>query len=431
MTENVTINNNNTNNTNNNINTNNNNTITNTVNNNINNVNSNINNNNNNGSSNNNNNINNKEKIALSNSNVSRVESSSSVSYEHSDWNKVYNSEREKLLNINKEIQSIKRPSTTIVRVSQLDSARLDEEILDLLRSQFMKIFSFFKPNFIQRFQPEINAILKSIIFKLSIFNLGTTYGNQLQNLTFRNEKAFDPNRGSDQLTKLTLRQKWLSGLINIGGEWLWTRLNRYSIKEGWSERPSTDFRKRLWNLMNFLESSYKALSILNFLAFLYDGKYVTLVNRVLHMRLVYAHPTLSRNISFEYMNRLLVWHGFTEFILFIMPLINIDRIKSFLYRVLIKNSFGSNTSSSSASSSSSSLQQLQKQQLLIQQQQMVLSKCPICMNDPISIPYTSDCGHLFCYYCIKTSCMIDSSFTCPRCNTLISNIKRFSITNN
>ncbi|KAM9971577.1 hypothetical protein ACTFIW_011559 [Dictyostelium discoideum] len=366
------------------------------------------------------------DKVAVSNSNVRP--SSSSVSYENSDWNKVYNSEREKLHEVNKQILNIKRPSTSIVRVSQLDSARLDEEILDLLRSQFMKIFTFFKPNFIHNFQPEINLVLKSVIYKLSIFNLGTTYGNQLQNLTYRNEKAFDPIRGSDQLNKLTMRQKWLSGLINIGGEWLWTRINRYLINNNWSEHPPNDIRKKFWNFLNFAESAYKALALLNFLTFLFNGKYVTLVNRILHMRLVYAHPTLSRNISFEYMNRLLVWHGFTEFILFIMPLINIDRIKSFLYRLLVKTSFGNSSSGNSNNTASNPLQQLQKQQLLIQQQQMALAKCPICMNDPISMPYSADCGHLFCYYCIKTSCMIDSSFTCPRCNSLISNIKRFSI---
>eukprot|EP01133_Synstelium_polycarpum_P009744 gene9744-11379_t len=236
-----------------------------------------------------------------------------------------------------RQIIASKRPSTNIVRVSQLDSTKLDEEILDLLKTQFMKIFMFFRPTFIQTFQPEINLILKSVIYKLSIFNLGNTYGNQIQNLTFRNESAFDPSKGSDALTKLTLQQKWLSGLINVGGEWAWARLNRWSISDGWSERNEDDIKKKLWRLINHLETLYKILSMLNFLTFLYDGKYVTLVGRILSMRLVYAHPSLSRRISFEYMNRQLVWHGFTEFFLFIMPLINVDKIKLFIYRMFIQ----------------------------------------------------------------------------------------------
>ncbi|EGG20214.1 RING zinc finger-containing protein [Cavenderia fasciculata] len=318
-------------------------------------------------------------------------------------WSKEYESEVDKLKELQKTITASRKPSTSIVRVSQLDSVKLDEEILDLLKTQFMKIFSFFKPTFIQTFQPEINLILKAAIFKLSIFNLGNTYGNQLQNLTYRNEFAFDRSKGSDTLTKLTLRQKWASGLINIGGEWAWARINRISINEAWGERPDSDIKKKIWNLLNRLESLYKILSVLNFLTFLYDGKYVTLANRLLGMRLVYAHPSLSRRISFEYMNRQLVWHGFTEFFLFIMPLINIDKIKNFIYRTFIQkpsNILQRGNNGNNGGNVNAVSNQLTPEQMAPQ----VLQRCPICLQDPINIPYISDCGHLFCYYCIKTS---------------------------
>ncbi len=67
-----------------------------------------------------------------------------------------------------------------------------------------------------------------------------------------------------------------------------------------------------LWTIMNKLEVGYKLFSILNFLAFLFDGKYVSLVNRILGMRLFYRSSSARRHVSFEYMNRQLVWHGFT-----------------------------------------------------------------------------------------------------------------------
>ncbi|KYR01049.1 RING zinc finger-containing protein [Tieghemostelium lacteum] len=352
-----------------------------------------------------------------------------STSIENTDWGKEYDNEKKKLEELSNLIQISKRPSTNVVKVSQLDSSKLDDEILDLLRTQFMKVFMFFKPNFISNFQPEINLILKSLIFKLSIFNLGTTYGNQLQNLTYRNEAAFDPRGGSDKLIKLTQRQKWMSGIFNIGGEWLWTRIQRISINDAWSERPPDDIRKRLWNLLNLMESAYKILSILNFLTFLYDGKYVTLVNRLLRMRLVYAHPSLSRRISFEYMNRQLVWYGFTEFFLFIMPLINVDKIKGFLYRMFLKSTFGKSGSANGGAHSNNpnALPVQNKHQLAEIQHQLALQKCPICIMEPINIPYSTDCGHLFCYYCIKVNTLIDSSFACPRCNSLVSRIKRYT----
>jgi peroxin-2 len=40
--------------------------------------------------------------------------------------------------------------------------------------------------------------------------------------------------------------------------------------------------------------------------------RYRTLTDRVLGMRLTYAQRTMSRNVSFEFLNRQLVWHAFT-----------------------------------------------------------------------------------------------------------------------
>lgn len=40
--------------------------------------------------------------------------------------------------------------------------------------------------------------------------------------------------------------------------------------------------------------------------------RYRTLTDRALGMRLTYAQRTMSRNVSFEFLNRQLVWHAFT-----------------------------------------------------------------------------------------------------------------------
>lgn len=41
---------------------------------------------------------------------------------------------------------------------------------------------------------------------------------------------------------------------------------------------------------------------------------------------------------------------------------------------------------------------------------------------------HVSDCGHLFCYYCIKTAMMVDRSYACPSCNHQIKQIKPFTL---
>lgn len=55
---------------------------------------------------------------------------------------------------------------------------------------------------------------------------------------------------------------------------------------------------------------------------------YRTLVERVIGARLVYRHPSMSRLVSFEYLNRQLVWQELSEFLLFLLPLINVTKVR-------------------------------------------------------------------------------------------------------
>ena len=50
-------------------------------------------------------------------------------------------------------------------------------------------------------------------------------------------------------------------------------------------------------------------------------------------MRLVPSSNQTSREVSFEFLNRQLVWHDFTEFLLFLLPLVGISRWKRWLAR--------------------------------------------------------------------------------------------------
>ena len=56
-----------------------------------------------------------------------------------------------------------------------------------------------------------------------------------------------------------------------------------------------------------------------------------SLLERVLRMRLVYAQPAMTRALSFEYLNRQLVWHELSELLLFLLPLLNMGAVKRFL----------------------------------------------------------------------------------------------------
>ncbi len=58
-------------------------------------------------------------------------------------------------------------------------------------------------------------------------------------------------------------------------------------------------------------------------------------MERVLGARLVYAKGSMARALSFEYLNRQLVWHELSELLLFLLPLLNVARLKSMVLSYL------------------------------------------------------------------------------------------------
>jgi len=291
------------------------------------------------------------------------------------EWKKA----SEEINNCKESLQKKSKPLLEILRVNQLDALRLDNEIHDMLSTQYMKMFLFFKSDVVEKFKPELMALLDTLIYWFSIYSVGTTYGNKLQNLRFANAK----DNGTISTT-----QKVVFGVLTVGVKWFWTRLQSFTVP------PSN-----LWFIFNNLEKIYRFATVINFLFFLYDGKYVSLVTRILRMRLIYHSKSVKRTISFEYMNNQLVWHEFTEFLMFIIPLVNTIRLKNFLTSLFSSK---------------------------IHQNSLPLSACPICTKDPVQTAYQANCGHLFCYYCIKQNCMMDPSYSCPRCGVKIKSMCRY-----
>mmetsp|Transcript_39281 Transcript_39281/g.63717 ORF Transcript_39281/g.63717 Transcript_39281/m.63717 type:complete len:324 (+) Transcript_39281:30-1001(+) len=293
--------------------------------------------------------------------------------------------------------QSLQLPtSPSILRVNQLDAAQLDLELTSLLKTQFLKAFALFKPGLIDRIQPELEALLHFLVYRFTIYNGKPLPGIKLQNLRYRDERQGDAD------LPLGRAQRVLYGVLVIGGRWLWSRLNVVSTNHGWGDRPENDWRRRAWVALHHFETLYKVASIINLVLFLYNGRFRSIVDRFLRMRLVYSNPRLTRRVNFEYMNRQLVWKEFTELLLFIMPLINLEKLKGSLLR-----RFRPVNTEHDA--------------------QLAPSICAICRADPINAPYQSNCGHSFCYYCLKSSCMADSRYRCPRCDVLVTGMTRLA----
>eukprot|EP01080_Neovahlkampfia_damariscottae_P008504 gene8504-328_t len=314
-------------------------------------------------------------------------------------WLKDYNNA---VKTTNTENIEVPHPALNILKVNQLDAELLDMEIKFRLNAYFSRIFMFFNPNVISSFQPELTLILSSLIYKFSIYDFNASFGDSIQNLKYRCESFFfTPLEKSKPPSNL---QKIIHGSLLILVPYIWTRVSRLSISENWGAQENDSWKKKIWKGMNFIDKYFKIIVLFNFLVFLFNGRYRNIIDRIASMRLVYNRPLMSRNVSFDYMNRELIWNGFAEVILFIFPLINVDKIWNLFSKIL----------------------PLKRKDNFDQENDETIGKCLIC-NDMIQIPYITNCNHIYCYYCLKDS-MVQESFNCLRCGKKVSDIKRLEM---
>ena len=213
-------------------------------------------------------------------------------------------------------------------RVGQVDAELLDEELLTLLKGQVADGLKYFGPHLQDDWSQEILLALRAALFKLSIWDNNASYGATLQNLRYA-----DARRPIALQSKPTALQKSLYGFFTVFGRYGWDRWEDWLIdQEGGYTAPSAAVQ-RLSRITSWLSATHSIAAFTSFLVFLVNGRYRTLTDRVLRLRLVSPSNQISREVSFEYLNRQLVWHAFTEFLLFLLPLVGISRWRRWLSR--------------------------------------------------------------------------------------------------
>lgn len=213
-------------------------------------------------------------------------------------------------------------------RVGQVDAELLDEELLTLMTGQVGEGLKYLGPYLVDDWRAEILLVLRGTLFKLSLWDHDASYGAALQNLKYSDAR----NKGTPGATPQRW-QKALYGIISVGGRYVWTKWEDYLLDaEGGYDEPSLAMR-RMAKLSGLLSSTHSVAAFASFLVFLVNGRYRTLLDRILRLRLLPATSQVSREVSFEYLNRQLVWHAFTEFLLFILPLVGISRWRRWLGR--------------------------------------------------------------------------------------------------
>ncbi|KAL2023616.1 hypothetical protein VTK56DRAFT_1773 [Thermocarpiscus australiensis] len=339
-------------------------------------------------------------------------------------------------------------------RVGQVDAELLDEELVELLRAQVGDALRYFggvghaggggggssgsgsSSSILHDWEAEISLTLRAVLFKLTVWDHDATYGAALQNL-----KYTDARRDGAALVPPSRWQKSLYGLVTVGGRYLWAKWENWLVEQDDGlEGPSPAVR-RLSRWTSALSTAHAAAALASFLVFLLHGRYRTLLDRVLRMRLAPPTSQVSREVSFEYLNRQLVWHAFTEFLLFVLPLVGINRWRRWFARAWRKTRKIVSTGSEGDD---------RKGEYAF----LPARTCAICYQDQnsatteneimaaassgvvgsaqtdVTNPYEAiPCGCVYCFVCLATRIEREEGegWTCLRCGELIKECKPWS----
>ena len=328
-------------------------------------------------------------------------------------------------------------------RVSQLDSSILDNELLTLMKQHLASVFQLQTNKWWGYDQhPELwDLVLNLLLFRITVWKTGSSYGLSLQNLklvNFRNGKLIGYSKRSLLLALIV-------------GDYLYKKLQSYlyATEEADISRQNDGLWKAMKMfvvrhkdvLLNKAEHTFKVLNMVNFTLFLLNGKYPSLVHRVLGMSLTPIITDLLRfngdNVNYEFQNRQLVWNVMTEFLVFILPLLQLKKLRTMSKKLILvtrnndKQSVSDDTDSATITPYSS----------------LPMSQCAVCHRNKdyalmagekkttsvscmVTNPYVVNCGHIYCYVCAASLFnaleVSDNDEGCLRCGKKLLWFKKY-----
>lgn len=325
-------------------------------------------------------------------------------------------------------------------RVAQVDAELLDAELLELLKAQAGDGLKYFAGGHLQDdWSAEIMLALRAVLFKLTVWDNDATYGAALQNL-----KYTDARKGGAVLTPPSRVQKSLYGLVTVFGKYAWTRWEDWLVEQDDGYDQPSPLVQKLSRFTSSLSTFHSAAACVSFLVFLLRGRYRTLLDRILRMRLAPPTSQVSRDVSFEYLNRQLVWHAFTEFLLFVLPLIGINRWRRWLSRTWRKTKEIIHTGPQDSGAAQGEYAFLPERTCAIcyqDQNEAASSENEIMAaaassgvigsaQTDVTNPYEAmPCGCIYCFVCLATRLEREEGegWTCLRCGEHIKECKPWS----
>ena len=316
-------------------------------------------------------------------------------------------------------------PDVRVLRVSQIDAGRLDVELTSLLREQFLRIFSRVQPGAVARAAPELNLGLDALVFYFTVWSHRPTPGMELMNLRYRDERRVRSGKSGMEGERLTTSQRLAAFAALAGGRYAWAKLARAASVGRWADEETHTAKHRAWRLMQFAELAHGAASLANFLAFLRDGKFRSPWERAARARLVYAAPDAARIVSFEYLNRQLVWQELSELALFVLPIVSAHANR---WREAARG--GRSAGGGGADEAARPSPRPSDASIAGVSSVPRTAACVACARSPVTNPFVLEpCCHVVCYYCAAARAAKAQSdrarFRCAECGAAARGMRR------
>ena len=55
-------------------------------------------------------------------------------------------------------------------------------------------------------------------------------------------------------------------------------------------------------------------------------------------------------------------------------------------------------------------------------------ASCGLCGRGEVTVPYLTDCGHVYCYVCLRGACGGEERWRCEVCDTVVTGSRRIAV---
>lgn len=299
-----------------------------------------------------------------------------------------------------------------VLRVSQIDAGRLDAELTSLLREQLLRVFARVHPGAVARRTPELTLGLDLLVFYFTVWSHRPTPGMELMNLRYRDERRPLVGTSGMEGHRLSVAQRLAHGVAFVAGRFLWSKLTRAAHDAGWSDAEPHTWRHRAWRAVGHAENAHAVATLVNLLLFLRSGRFRTPWERLSRARLVYHEPNTARVVSFEYLNRQILWRELSDLALFVLPMLDPARLRDAARAFQSRDGDRRDAPHATRPDESVSVGD---------------ETCAACGAKPPTAPFAAEpCGHVHCYYCARARRAADPArFRCARCDAKVVGVRR------